>query len=471
MGVDGSDDYFKISGSSALGNTDRFVIDNSGAVGIGATPFAKLHLGTGTAEAVAMRIGHTYSGAGSMIGVYNLMGDAGSSLKTGIWNDIDGTASSTQQVRGVYNVINPTDGTTYGVHSQINSAGTGTRYGSLNDVRGAASNSSDIYGSRADVTHSGSGTAYGYYANVNTSGNKFGFFSNGTAKNVFEGNTGIGGDLDPTHILSVLSTVTSSTNPMVRIRAGNSTSDAAVYMNIQGGGAFTYGIDATESTKFKISNATTLGTNDRLVLTAAGELGINQNSPSATLDVVGTSELNGTLVVNDQVSGDDFVYTSGNEKSYVYSLSGADFTTGENSLSFPSDFGSFYEVRYTGTFYSEFLLRGGSSVVGTMGSMAAPIHLPEGSTITRVQVYGRNLSTSNATDISIVSASFSTGSSTTAVGSIPHSTGSVGLQVDNSSLSIGISNDTLKYIILIDAEIGSLGITGVKIHYTKTALD
>ncbi|MEM7297275.1 MAG: hypothetical protein AAF391_03300, partial [Bacteroidota bacterium] len=537
MGVDGTDGFFKISGANALGNNDRLIIDNLGTVGIGVTPNAQFHVQTNSIESSAIRINNTHSGAGGKIGLHNILDNQGTADKTGIFNDIDGTSGETAPIIGLANTIAPADGITYGVstvitgvgsgirygtfanisgdasnssiiygarstitnngsgatygfYSDLASTGTGTRFGSYTSVLGSASNTSDIHGSRADVTHSGNGDAYGYYANVNSSGSGliYGFYAPGVAKNFFEGNVGIGGDLDPTHQLSILSTVASSTNPMIRVRAGNASSDASVYMNIQGSSEFTYGIDATDG-NFKISSSTILGTNDRVILNAAGDLGLGA-APSAKLDVVGTTELNGATNVNNTLT-----VTGATSLTSTLGVTGQ--ITGQADMEIPAvnnyTYASaqtrqmsyhpteFNQVRFDGL-TSEFIhgnftnqqayFSGGG---GSLGYATAPIKLPDGAVITAVDGYLFDNDGGNFARVQVFRSQVGVGNSTETMAQVETSIESASVQTltDNTIFNSTIDNSNYSYRILFTARDNTslTELHGVRITYTVLQAD
>ena len=98
------------------------------------------------------------------------------------------------------------------------------------------------------------------------------------------GDVGFGTN-NPTHNVSIEESTT-STSPMLEIDQ-NSSGDGAMLFSA-GSQSITLGIDNSDSDKFKISDNTTLGTNDRFVLTTAGNIGIGIGAPDAKFDVVST---------------------------------------------------------------------------------------------------------------------------------------------------------------------------------------
>ena len=71
------------------------------------------------------------------------------------------------------------------------------------------------------------------------------------------------------------------------IRIGNNTTDDCWVMFNTDGNDWSIGADRSDSNKFKISDYSTLGTNDRLVIDTSGNVGIGTTSPNAKLEVNG----------------------------------------------------------------------------------------------------------------------------------------------------------------------------------------
>tara|TARA_R100000664_G_scaffold3047_6_gene7192 strand:+ start:2586 stop:5480 length:2895 start_codon:yes stop_codon:yes gene_type:complete len=85
-------------------------------------------------------------------------------------------------------------------------------------------------------------------------------------------NVGIGttnpSDVNALHLLSSID----SDFPTLKIETSSTTRDASLSFITNGGNTFCMGIDASDSDKFKISDNSILGTNDRLVIDSSGNL-------------------------------------------------------------------------------------------------------------------------------------------------------------------------------------------------------
>jgi hypothetical protein len=96
-----------------------------------------------------------------------------------------------------------------------------------------------------------------------------------------DGNVGIG-VTNPQN--KVVVAQASSLVPAVLIQ-DSGTGDAGLAFNVSGA-SFTWGIDQSDDKKFKLSNSTTLGTNDYITVTnGAGNVGIGTANPNAKLDI------------------------------------------------------------------------------------------------------------------------------------------------------------------------------------------
>lgn len=105
------------------------------------------------------------------------------------------------------------------------------------------------------------------------------------------GNVGIGTSTP----LALLHISQSGANTICRI-GNNSAYDQFIYFN--GGNDFSLGMDASNSNAFVLSNASTLGTNDRLVVTTTGNVGIGTSTPDNTLDLGSPSQGRGLTFDN-----------------------------------------------------------------------------------------------------------------------------------------------------------------------------
>jgi len=478
IGVDGTDDYFKISDATALGNNNRLIIDNLGSIGVGITPNAQFHVQTSAFESTAVRITNNNDGAGSKIGVFNELDNQGSSIKAGVWNDIDGTSASTQQIKGIYNIINPTDGATYGVHTQINTAGTGFRFGTYADVRGASGNTSNIYGFFSRMDHDGSGDSFGFLASMigSTSGRKYGIYTNGENYNYFEGNVGIG-EVEPDVKLFIESFTLNSTLPLVRL---NAPSDAGISYNIAGGNEFVVGVDATDNS-FKISDGPSLGIGQRFIVNPTGNIGISQPAPSARLDVVGTTELNGAVdiqgtvditglltVTNDVAipEANDYTYSSAKTRQMSYHptefqllrINGIDtelVTTNAVNLY------TFYSGGGTGLAYA-----------------TAPIKLPDGAVITELDAWIVDNDAGDFVRVQMQRSSIGVSNSNQLMASVATDAATMSSTVaqlnDNTIFSSMIDNSDYSYRLLFTASTSNsaeLQLHGVRITYQVLQVD
>jgi hypothetical protein len=99
------------------------------------------------------------------------------------------------------------------------------------------------------------------------------------------------GTTNPENKLHILTSTTDTTQQLL-IQNG-STGDAAIKFNISGD-TYSFGIDNSDSDKFKLS-AGNLGTNDRITVDSSGLVGIGTSSPTYKLSVSGGIEAGGKV--------------------------------------------------------------------------------------------------------------------------------------------------------------------------------
>ncbi|MEP1033900.1 hypothetical protein, partial [Ekhidna sp.] len=480
MGIDATDGYFKISGANSLGSNNRMIIDNQGTVGIGATPNAQLHVQTNSIESTTTRLTNTTTSAAAKIGIMNELDDQGTATKTGLWNDIDGTISETGAVKGIYNIINPTDGTTYGVHTQLNSAGTGVRYGSYSDVRATAGNASYIYGFRANVDHDGTGDAFGIQVNMlgSTSGRQYGIYSSGEDFNYFSGNVGIG-DVESDVELTIQSFNINSILPLMRLNSGASTSDAAISYSIPGGNEFVVGVDATDNS-FKISDNASLGFGNRLTIDPTGNMGIAQSSPSARLDVVGTTELNGAVDVQSTLDVTGLLTVTNDieipeSNAYTYTSAQTRYITYHPTEFKLMKFDGGSVDLVASNFTNPFAYYAGGG--GSLAYATVPVKLPEGAVITNVEawVLDNDATASNFVRLNLYRSQIGVINSNSNMAQVETSSESASVQSlnDNTLFFQTIDNNNYSYRLLFTARDNSstLQLHGVRITYTVLQVD
>jgi Chaperone of endosialidase len=100
--------------------------------------------------------------------------------------------------------------------------------------------------------------------------------------------------------LQVVQNINSS-NPVMAIENQDISGDASYGMLNSGSGtAYTFGIDASDGNKFKISNGGILGTNDRITISGIGNVGIGTVNPAVRLEIMGSNNI---VLVNNPGAG------------------------------------------------------------------------------------------------------------------------------------------------------------------------
>ena len=93
-----------------------------------------------------------------------------------------------------------------------------------------------------------------------------------------------------------------------KIWIGNYTSDDCYAMFYNSGNIFSVGVDHSDNYKFKISDASVVGTNDRLVIDSAGNVGIGTSSPlPSPFNVFNGLHVDGSLT-STLIEGDTSAY-------------------------------------------------------------------------------------------------------------------------------------------------------------------
>lgn len=147
-----------------IGGTDRLIVNNSGNMGIGATPVSKLDVEGGAV------IGSTYSGTnaaptnGLLVEGNVGLGTTVATYPVTLYNSTDARVVNIEQdYTGA--------STQYGMTLDMTSAtGTSTKYGIDCNVSGTAGSANSVYGLETDIILNGSGTAFGVNSSISSAG-------------------------------------------------------------------------------------------------------------------------------------------------------------------------------------------------------------------------------------------------------------------------------------------------------------
>jgi len=137
-------------------------------------------------------------------------------------------------------------------------------------------------------------------------------------------NVGIG----TTNPLNLLHISQASANTIFRL-GNNASYDQFIYFN--GGNDWSLGMDYSNSNAFVLSNASSIGTNDRLVVTTGGNVGIGTNSPGDTLHVVGNAIVGNSGNISPDSNGNGQLEILGSGYQGYVAIDGTGMHIGHNS--------------------------------------------------------------------------------------------------------------------------------------------
>ena len=323
-----------IAGSSLIGATNNygFSAGDTAAVTAGKTAYGfyssvntatgggttYAFYGAGTAPSVfngTVNMGSTGSAGSNFYNAQNITGSTvanANAVSTNVQSDV------TSQARGYHSSL----GTAAAVFTLSNLYHHSTQQGTI----GAGSTVSNQYGFHAASTLIGATinygffatdtaavtagkTAYGFYSGVNTAtggGTTYAFYANGTAPSVFTGNVSIGTTGSSARVTArsdssgaVSDVMLLQNNTPTTINTG-----VALYFDPNGSGTSrAASVQSVQSTsgnyadlRFFTANATTPA--ERMRISAAGNVGVSQTSPTSNLDVNGSIAFRAPSLVN-----------------------------------------------------------------------------------------------------------------------------------------------------------------------------
>ncbi|MEP4534141.1 MAG: hypothetical protein ABJ004_13710 [Cyclobacteriaceae bacterium] len=249
--------------------------------------------------------------------------------------------------------------------------------------------------------------------------------------------------------LDVSDALTNNITPLAYLSRSDGASAVTInYSNAALPSGFNLGMTASEEFALSAPGANVGLAGDYIRVTNAGDVGIGKAVPTSKLDVDGV------------VTATDFVYPVGGEKQHVYTVPASAFMVAKNSTAVD------HQILLSTTGSEVYV--GGSTV--QPANMFASVYLPDGATITQVDVSGRNSSADTNMDVDLVAASMSTATTTTPLVSIPTSVGGV-TNYSSGAISVPVDLNGYSYMIQVTSAINAYGITGIKITYTKPSVD
>lgn len=200
---------------------------------------------------------------------------------------------------------------------------------------------------------------------------------------------------------------------------------------------------------------------------ATGGVGTSEilNGTITNTDISSSAAISGAKISPDfgsqAVTADSYTYNSA--ESRTYSVSPMEFVA-ITGISEP------HRVSYGLSGAEAYSISGNSSSVQALG---APLRIPDGATITRVRLYGRNASATAAVNVNLIQNSMSTATTPTLLFTIPTSTGGVTL-FDSGTISYPIGQGSFSYQLLMQADAVSasnFSVTGAILTYIVSSPD